>query len=402
MKLIKIINGSIHLEHYIHNEDNNLSIGLYAISFTNSNNLIKIENDCQITIDKNIINIKSGQYTKGELNTLVFPLVISFVDKKIKIESPCYYKLDENLKKYLGFKDPNFIRTSTKSMIYYPLEDEHYINIEKDCEFIVKTEKLVLGTFKISTGIYSISEIEKLLNVDINVCNTKLTIVDQFLKISTNYDYDLDSYLLNTLGIPLLNFITDYKTEFPFNRTVTGNIKLNFYTQGFLKDINGVIETKDSKTVIEKKNYTIDQLNKLVPANIKLQLINNNISITYNDYYSLDENLRLSLGFDDKYAYKHTGSDIILGFYFVNKFLEIHCDIIMNSISNHKTEKYLHTEDDILCVIKCDNEGQYIANDIKYIPLNLIKFKNIKLFITDQDGNKVICDEFVAYLILKL
>ncbi|KAF0749761.1 Uncharacterized protein FWK35_00019956 [Aphis craccivora] len=58
--------------------------------------------------------------------------VISFVDKIVKIESPCYYNLDENLKKYLGFKDLNFIRTSSKSMIYYPLNSEHYINIEKD------------------------------------------------------------------------------------------------------------------------------------------------------------------------------------------------------------------------------------------------------------------------------
>lgn len=115
----------------------------------------------------------------------------------------------------------------------------------------------------------------------------------------------------------------------------------------------------------------------------------------------MDENLRLSLGFDDKCTYTHIGSDIILGHYFVNKFLEIHCDIIEKSISNHKTEKYLHRDDDVLCVIKCDNEGQYIPNDVKYIPLNVMNFKNIKLFITDQDGNKVVCDEFVAYLILK-
>ncbi|KAE9521789.1 hypothetical protein AGLY_017812 [Aphis glycines] len=351
MKIIKIINGSIHLEHYIYNENNDMSIGLYAISFTNSNNLIKIENECQITINNNVTNIKSGQYSKGELNNIINPLVISFVDKK----------------------DLDFIRTSTKSMIYYPLNDEHYINIEKDCEITVKTVKLVLTTYKIPIGVYSIREIENLLNCDKNIRNTKLTIVGQFLKISTNYEYDFDSYLLNTLGIPLFNFITDHTTESPFNRTVTGTIELQFYTQGFLKDING----------------------------IKIQLINNYISITSNDYYLLDENLRLSLGFDDKCTYTHTGSDIILGHYFVNKFLEVHCDIIEKSISNHKTEQYLHRDDDVLCVIKCDNEGQYISNDIKYILLNVKNFKNIKLFIIDQDGNKVICDEFVAYLILK-
>jgi len=31
-----------------------------------------------------------------------------------------------------------------------------------------------------------------------------------------------------------------------------------------------------------------------------------------------------------------------------------------------------------------------------------MNFKNIKLSIADQNGNKVVCDEFVAYLILKL
>ncbi|KAE9522130.1 hypothetical protein AGLY_017474 [Aphis glycines] len=261
VSIIKIIKGSIHLKHYISNENNDMSIGLYAISFTNSNNLIKIENECQITINNNNLN---------------------------------------------------FIRTSTKSMIYYPLNDEHYINIEKDCEFTVKTEKLVLTTYKIPIGVYSIREIENLLNCDKNIRNTKLTIVGQFLKISTNYEYDFDNHT----------------TESPFNRTVTGTIELQFYTQSFLKDING----------------------------IKIQLINNYISITSNDYYLLDENLRLSLGFDDKCAYTHTGSDIILSHYFVNKFLEVHCDIIEKSISNHKTDQYLHRDDDVLCVIKCDNE----------------------------------------------
>lgn len=401
MKIIKIINGSIHLEHYIYNENNDMSIGLYAISFTNSNNLIKIENDCQITINNNVTNIKSGQYSKGELNNIINPLVISFVGKKVKIESPCCYNLDENLKKYLGFKDLNFIRISSKSMIYYPLNGEHYINIEKDCEFTVKTEKLVLTTYKIPIGIYSIREIEDLLNCDKDTRNTKLTIVNKFLKISTNYEYEFDNYLLNTLGIPLFNFITDQITESPFNRTVTGTIELQFYTQGFLKDINGTMETIYDHIILRKRNYTIAQLNKLLPSGIKIQLINNYISIKSNDYYLLDENLRLSLGFNDKCTYTHTGSDIILGHYFVNKFLEIHCDIIKKSISNHKTEKYLHRDDDVLCVIKCDNEGQYIPNDVKYIPLNVMNFKNIKLFITDQNDNKVICDEFIAYLILK-
>ena len=68
MKLIKIINGCIHFEHYIHNENQSMSIGLYALSFTNSGDLIKIENDCQITINTNVIDIKSGLYTIEKIN----------------------------------------------------------------------------------------------------------------------------------------------------------------------------------------------------------------------------------------------------------------------------------------------------------------------------------------------
>lgn len=59
--LFKIENGSIYLDHYIHNTDQKISIGLYALSFTKSNNLIEIENDCQITINNKIININNGQ-----------------------------------------------------------------------------------------------------------------------------------------------------------------------------------------------------------------------------------------------------------------------------------------------------------------------------------------------------
>ncbi|KAL4123306.1 hypothetical protein QTP88_015504 [Uroleucon formosanum] len=63
--------------------------------------------------------------------------VLSYVNKKIEIESPCYYNLDEKLKKYLGFQNRTFdfsldINTST---MYVPNSNEKYINIEKQCEF---------------------------------------------------------------------------------------------------------------------------------------------------------------------------------------------------------------------------------------------------------------------------
>jgi len=137
---------------------------------------------------------------------------MSFIDKKVETESPCYYNLDENLKKYLGFKDLDFIRTSNKKMIYYHDNEEYYINIEQECEFTIEE------TYKISIRVYSINEIHTLLNPDKNVCNTKLTVVNKYLKISTNYEYAFDSCLTECLGVPLFNFITDYKTESTFKK----------------------------------------------------------------------------------------------------------------------------------------------------------------------------------------
>jgi len=248
------------------------------------------------------------------------------------------------------------------------------------------------------------------INLDIN---------KNVLKITASIGLCFDEYLSNCLGF---DYIGDFKTQMiPINKkwpkgkevengieytppdiayTVIGLKDSTFYTQIFLKDINGVIETKNNKTVIEKINYTIDQLNTILPSNIKIRQENNYISIVSNDYYLLDENLRLSLGLDDIYIYKYTGSEK-LGNYFEYIFLEVHCNIIEKSISNHKTEQYLHEDGDILCVIKCDTGGQYIANDIKYIPLNVMEFKRIKVFIADQDGNEIKNSKFIAYLILK-
>jgi len=422
MKLIKIINGSIHLEHYMHNNEENMSIGLYALSLANPGNLIKIENDCQITINTNVIDIKSGFYTIEKINKLINPLVISYFDEKIKIESPCYYNLDEKLKKYLGIKDIYFAMTGDK-IIYYPIDGEYYIHIEKECEFrLGRNGQIPLGT--ISIGIYSIGEIENVFNSfgTIFVANfpkIKFEIINGFLNVTASIGLCFDEYLSNCLGF---DYIGDFKKQMiPINKTwpkgkevengivytptdisykLIGTNKPIFYTQGFLKNINGVIETKNSKIIIGKKNYTIDQLNKILPSNIKIQQTDKQITIISSIYCLLDENLISSLGLGKNYIHKAIGSAIIFSNFFENNLIEVHCNITENSISNHKTKQYQHIDDDILGVIKCDKGGQYITNDVKYIPINRIKFKYIEVFITDQDGIKIICDNFVAYLIL--
>ncbi|XP_060855334.1 uncharacterized protein LOC132933012 [Metopolophium dirhodum] len=52
-------------------------------------------------------------------------------------------------------------------------------------------------------------------------------------------------YVDEQYGIPLFNSSLNYKTEHSFKRSVTGTLIPTFFTQSFLKDINGVIETRD-------------------------------------------------------------------------------------------------------------------------------------------------------------
>jgi len=48
--------------------------------------------------------------------------VLTYVNKKIEIIYPCYYKLDENKKKFLGFQNTefDFSIVSSNPIIYYP------------------------------------------------------------------------------------------------------------------------------------------------------------------------------------------------------------------------------------------------------------------------------------------
>lgn len=77
----------------------------------------------------------------------------------------------------------------------------------------------------------------------------------------------------------------------------TGDNEPKLYTQGFLKNINGVIFTQSNeigsdeinKTEING-NYSIEQLTSLLPSTIKLQNDNNFISLSSKNYFLLDKN----------------------------------------------------------------------------------------------------------------
>jgi len=180
--------------------------------------------------------------------------------------------------------------TSKKEVNYYPTSDEYYIYIEKECGFrLGRNGQIPQGTIFI--GIYSIGEIENLFNsfgtkfVE-NFPKIKLEINKNVLKITASIGLCFDEYLSNCLGFNFIKNLIPINKIWPKGKeielgvehtspdiayTVIGIKTPKFYTQGFLKEINGVIETENSKTIIGKKNYTIDQLNKILPSNIKIQ-----------------------------------------------------------------------------------------------------------------------------------
>ncbi len=68
----------------------------------------------------------------SNLNKLIEPIFLSYDNKKIQIESPCYFNLDENLKKYLGFTNTTFdFSILCNTLMYCPTSEEKYINIDK-------------------------------------------------------------------------------------------------------------------------------------------------------------------------------------------------------------------------------------------------------------------------------
>ncbi|KAL4083444.1 hypothetical protein QTP88_028760 [Uroleucon formosanum] len=343
--------------------------------------------------------------------------VLSYVNKKIEIESPCYYNLDEKLKKYLGFQNRTFdfsldINTST---MYVPNSNEQYINIEKQCEFrLGRNGQIPLGTIFI--GIYSINEIENVFNSfgAIYVANfpkIKFEIINGFLNVTASIGLCFDEYLSNYLGF---DYIGNFKKLIPINKTwprgkeivlgveytepdiaytVIGIKKPNLYTNVFLKNFNGVIRSNKVKTLI-KGNYSIDQLNSKLPPGIKLQNDKNCITLTSKTDFYMDQNFKLSLGIENMYfLYKHNG-DILNN----KSLLDVHCNIIEKSFSSINDK--CHIEEDLLYNFYYNDDNPYIkTNPIKYIPVNG-GFQEIKIDIINQDGKKYDFDDdnFIVYL----
>lgn len=404
MVFIKVKNGCIRLSHPKFNANNNFKIGLESM-FLKELNLINIETDCKIKIDGRVVHIKKGKYTISNLNKLIEPVFLSFENKKIQIKSPCYYNLDEKLKEYLGFPNTTFdFSLVGNKTLYIPTPDEKYINIDKEYTFTVDKDNSI---YKIPIGIYSIKELETILNCDKNYDNTKLIFKKNVLNISTNYKYNFDDDLLKCLGMFYIVGAPNLYSYMLNNveRIYVGVNEPKLYTQGFLKNISGAIFTQSNEIgpeeIINKTeingNYSIEQLTSLLPSTIKLQNDNNFISLSSKNYFLLDKNLNLSLGIANDYLYTHVGEKDILNNNNINKqLLEVHCNIIEKSVSSIN-EKVI--EDELLFVFYYDSNNLFIrSNPIIYRQVNVRTIQKIEIYIIDQNNNVVNFDDFIVNL----
>ncbi|KAE9542451.1 hypothetical protein AGLY_003312, partial [Aphis glycines] len=252
----------------------------------------------------------------------------------------------ENLKKYLGFPNTTFdFSILCNTLMYCPTSEEKYINIDKECEFTInKEDENSNSVYKIPIGIYSLDDLEEILNCNQNEHNNiKLGINENFININTDYSYTMDDYLKNCLGMPLYDFISDSPSS------KTGTEEPKFYTQSFFK---------------KYKRY---------------------------------ENLKLSLGIDKDYLYKHVGDSEILNNNINKRLLEVHCNIIEKSVTSNN-ENII--EEELLFVDYYDPNKPFIkSNPIMYRKVNVRTIQIIKIHIIDQNGDIVnFDDDFIVYL----
>ena len=423
MRIIKIRNGFIRLENPLFGD--NLFVGVSGLSITS--NLIDIETDCLLKYEGKIVNIKQGKYTTEELNKIVSPLKISIKGDKINIKSNVYFKLDEKLNKYLGIsseKDKYFNTMRNTLVGDFPLKftiptsEDNLIQINQECKFIIGRNGHI-PTTTLAVGLYSLKSLEKIFNNYSEKSTNKSTIVeleDGRLKISSPFNLGFDPYLSSCLGFEykLTDIdVTNYSTIFPYRWPEESDIKTgktfytktaekipNFNKEKYLTNIGGNIYFDSGLvTNVYRSNYTIEQLNNILKINVKVS-DNNLIEINSSENsFILDNSLCESLGINFVPFSK-------IGNYSTSKLsnipLELHCNIVEKSISNHKENNNVHYEEDLLFIFNSAQDNSFIKpSTITYIPVNEKKIQNIRLNIFDLEGNIFNkFTEFIVYLSL--
>ena len=106
---------------------------------------------------------------------------------------------------------------------------------------------------------------------------------------------------------------------------------------------------------IKSGYYTIEELNKIIPTNMKISLLNNyTILIESDKYFELDENLNKCFGINKK-IFSIRSYKVLSPIYenIIITPLEIHCNIIEKSFSS--VNDIHHVEEELLFVFLFDS-----------------------------------------------
>lgn len=393
MVLIKIKNNSIHLERPLVNSGNFL-LGLKALTFTGLHNLIRIETDCVITIGGIIVTVEPGRYTIDQLNKKINPVVISLSEENIvKITCNTYYHLDENFCKYLNLEyiKLDYSKISEIEIRYIPV-----IRLDRDCIIKTKEYKLqdkiefvILNTeFVIKKGIYSLKQFQHELNKNTTYNRTIIKLDENnIIHFTSNISFIFEDYLKEILGVE------NYHYEFRHSDveiTHIGN-KTSKFINNKMWILEGNIYMDNTEYNIKSGYYTIEELNKIIPTNMKISLLNNyTILIESDKYFELDENLNKCFGINKKNfsIRSYIGLSPIYENIIITP-LEIHCNIIEKSFSS--VNNIHHVEEELLFVFLFDSNKIFVRPEkIFYVPVSLKTIKTINISIFDQNGNEFI------------
>ena len=429
MRVIKIRNGTIRLEKPIFGE--NLSVGVLGLVLSLDLNLINIETDCSLKVEEKIIEIKTGKYTIEELNNIVKPLLISVEGEKIKIKSNVFFKLDVGLTKYLGLnneQDKFFDRMSDRVAGDFPLQftlpnpTDELIQINEKCSFIIGRNGHITP-YDLCIGLYSLKELEKKFNIytdSEHELNTTLTLEKGLLKITSPFNIGLDPYLFVCLGFEYKKkrenedyyyFDNRGKTYSIFNYVwptekdvAEGKIFLdiigvrspNLCSESYLSNIEGNMYLDDGLIKkIPRKNYTINQLKSILEMDINVS--DNELIVVKSNVneFMFDNKLCNSLGVKfvnfSKVGIYPMGTSS-------NIPLELHCNITEESLSNHRENKQIHCEKNLLFIFNNPQDNLLLKpTNTTYVPVSAKKIQNIKIDILDLEGN--LYDKFTEFIV---
>lgn len=181
-------------------------------------------------------------------------------------------------------------------------------------------------------------------------------------------------------------------------KTSVNTPKLN--TEKYLSNVegnayfdNGLIRS------LYRSNYTIEQINTILNMNIEVSETNLVSIKNEENNFMLDSSLCENLGIKFNNFSK-------IGNYPTSKLLniplELHCNLVEKSLSNHKENSNIHYEEDLLFFFNNPQNNLLIKpSTMTYVPVDQKKVQNIRLSIFDLEGNIFNkFTEFIVYLSL--